>query len=81
MEPGIGQGRPASIPEWAYVVVFGLHADGYGYTRIATMLESLAISTTKSSVHRLLAGLPPYGSRRIARLKKRVVYNLQVGAH
>ena len=56
-------GRPTSIPAWAWPKVFELHRQGLGYRRVAVSLESLRVWTTKSSVERLVRGLPPYQSR------------------
>jgi len=39
---------------------FRLQAQGHGCRRIATLLEDQGVFTTKSSVNRLLRGLPPY---------------------
>ena len=57
-----GQGRHASIPREAHAATLKLHTDGHGYQKIARLLEDLGVFTTKSSVFRLLKGLPPYGS-------------------
>ena len=57
------RGRPQSIPAWAWPTVFRLHAQGLGYRRVAMALLSLKVSTTKSSVERLIRGLPPYQGR------------------
>ena len=53
-------GRPASIPEWAFGEVFRLRDLGYGCRRIVRSLEDAGVFTTRSSVSRLLNGLPPY---------------------
>ena len=55
-----GQGRSASIPNEAYDAAFRLHAEGHGCRMIARLLEDQGVYTTKSSVFRLLRGLPPY---------------------
>ncbi len=38
--------------------------EGLGYRRVADMLIGQGVSTTKSSVERLIKGLPPYQGRR-----------------
>ena len=54
-------GRPCSIPRSAYGLVFQRHEAGQGYRRIASLLAGMRVCySTKSSVHRLIAGLPPY---------------------
>ena len=55
-------GRPASIPETAFGLVLRLYSEGNGYRRIARLLEGHGVFTTKSSVERLVRGLPPYAS-------------------
>lgn len=40
--------------------VFRLNAEGQGCRRIVRSLATDGIFTTKSSVHRLIRGLPPY---------------------
>ena len=62
MEQVIGQGRPASIPERVYADVRRWHGEGLGYQRIARLLEQRQVFTTRSSVHRLIADLPPYAT-------------------
>ena len=52
--------RSPSIPERAVPMVVSLSQAGYGSRRIAKMMERHKIWTTKSSVHRLLTGQPPY---------------------
>lgn len=63
MEPVTRRGRRRSIPETAFATALRLHREGYGYQRIANRLAEIGVSTTRSSVHRLIAGLPPYGAR------------------
>ena len=60
VELGNLRGRPASIPERVYDDVFRWRSEGLGYQRISRRLEGQGIFTTRSSVHRLIAGLPPY---------------------
>ena len=57
-------GRPQSIPQWAWPEVFRLREQGLGYRRVADALMPLKVSTTKSSVERLIKGQPPYTGRR-----------------
>lgn len=52
--------RPQSIPGHMVDEVVRLARQGFGARRIAKRLESVGIWTTKSSVHRLLAGQSPY---------------------
>ena len=59
------RGRPQSIPPEMWGTVFRLHSQGHGYRRIADLLIPLHVSTTKSSVERLIKGLPPYLGRRV----------------
>ena len=59
-------GRPQSIPPWAWPEVFRLREQGLGYRRVAAALLSLKVWTTKSSVERLIKGLPPYQGGRPA---------------
>ena len=54
--------RPASLPRTVHAEVFRLHGAGVGCRRIVSQLERLGVWTTKSSVHRLLRGQPPYES-------------------
>ena len=56
------QGRPTSIPQWAFGEVFRLHSLGYGCRRIVRSLEEAGVFTTRSSVSRLLNGQPPYAN-------------------
>ena len=53
-------GRPASIPESAFHDVRRWHGQGFGCRRIARLLEKRQVFTTRSSIHRMLSGLPPY---------------------
>ena len=39
---------------------FRLKDQGYGYRAIASRLHALGVATTKSSVERLIRGLPSY---------------------
>ena len=64
MAVDVKTGRPQSIPPWAWPEVFRLHRQGLGYRRVAVSLETLKVITTKSSVERLVQGLPPYQGRR-----------------
>ena len=59
------QGRLASIPEIAYQRVFDLNRQGLGVYRITTALEDHGVYTSRSSVDRLLRGLPPYDASKI----------------
>lgn len=52
--------RPVSIPRELVGEVIRLNQQGLGRRRIARALEKHDCWTTKSSVHRLLAGRPPY---------------------
>ena len=52
--------RSASIPQTLVPEVLRLQGEGLGARRIARSLERLGCWTTKSSVHRLLTGQPPY---------------------
>ena len=60
MGPVVRRGRPVSIPFEAYGLVFHLHAAGVGFRAIAKGLERIGVATTRSSVFRLVHGLPPY---------------------
>ena len=53
-------GRRQSIPESAFPEVLLWNKQGFGVRRIARLLEQRRVFTTRSSVHRLLNGLPPY---------------------
>ena len=52
--------RPASIPEKVVPTVLSLSRQGFGVRRIDRALEGCGVWTTRSSVHRLLTGQPPY---------------------
>ena len=54
------QGRPPSIPLWAFGEVFRLRDLGYGCRRIVRSLEEAGVFTARSSVSRLLNRQPPY---------------------
>ena len=54
------RGRPQSIPKHVWPEVFRLYSMGHGYRAIADLMIPLGVSTTKSSVERLVKGLPPY---------------------
>ena len=47
-------GRPRSIPGSLFDTVLQLYASGYGYRSIATHLRGLGMSTTHTTVRRLL---------------------------
>jgi hypothetical protein len=66
MRPRNGRGRPVSIPESAFAECFRLHGEGHGYRRIADLLAGQGVYTTKSSVERLIRGLPPYTGRLVS---------------
>ena len=66
MSTDVKTGRPQNIPHWAWPEVLRLHNHGLGYRPVAAGLVSLKVSTTKSSVERLIKGLPPYQGRRPA---------------
>ena len=55
-------GRKQSIPPSAWPDVFKFHQQGFGCRQIARLLEQHQVFTTRSSVHRLIAGLPPYAT-------------------
>jgi hypothetical protein len=59
------RGRPQSIPEEHWSTVFLLYSQGKGYRRIADLLIPLGVTCTKSSVERLIKGMPPYQGRRV----------------
>ena len=63
-------GRRQSIPPQQWSAVFALYAAGNGYRRIADLLMPLGVSTTKSSVERLIKGRGCYLGRRVMRLVK-----------
>ena len=46
--------------------MFRLRAKGHGYRRIANLLADQGVFTTKSSVERLVRGLPPYEGEHLA---------------
>ena len=54
------KGRPKSIPERLFVMVFSLKKAGMGYQRIAKELDALNIATSRGSVYRLIKRLKPY---------------------
>ena len=56
-------GRPPSSPESAFPDVLRWHGQGFGCRRIAVLLEDQGVHATKSSVARLIRGLPPYKGR------------------
>ena len=56
--------RTPSIPTELVLEVVRLHGAGLGRRRIAKRLEKFGIWTTKSSVDRLIRGLPPYHHQR-----------------
>lgn len=58
------RGRRQSIPPWAWPEVFRLYGQGLGYRAVANALVPLKVSTTKSSIERLIKGKPPYSGRR-----------------
>ena len=66
VDSSVKTGRPQSIPAWFWPEVFRLYGQGLGYRAVADALISLKVSTTKSSVERLIKGLPPYQGRRPA---------------
>ena len=61
---GVKIGRPQSIPRWAWPEVFRLYGQGLGYRAVAHALIPMKVSTTKSSVERLIKGRPPYAGER-----------------
>jgi len=65
MDAGVRRGRPRSVPPECWGTVFRLYGQGHGYRRIANELAEMGVSTTKSSVERLIKGLPPYQGRRV----------------
>ncbi len=58
-------GRPPSIPVSFYARVFQLYSLGFGYRRIAEMLEDVGVYTTRGSVERLVKGRGCYAGRRV----------------
>ena len=69
MQQAKKRGRQQSIPPEHWATVFRLYGEGNGYRRIADLLIPFHVSTTKSSVERLIKGLPPYQGRRVAHLR------------
>ena len=61
----MGKGRPRSIPPEVYGRVFMLYSQGFGYRRLAEMLEDQEVYTTGGSVERLIKGRGPYQGRRV----------------
>ena len=60
------RGRQQAIPLEAFGLVFTLYGQAYGYRAIADMLAEMRVCyPTKSSVERLIRGLPPYRGRRV----------------
>lgn len=57
------QGRRAAIPPTMFGQVFEWRDLGCGMRRIANLLGGMGITASKSSVFRLLHGLPPYQKR------------------
>jgi hypothetical protein len=66
----VKQGRRRSIPPPFWGMVFHLYSQGYGYRRIADELLKIGVTTTKSSVSRLIRGDRPYTGRRVTRVVK-----------
>ncbi|MDA1270669.1 MAG: hypothetical protein O3A93_05350 [Chloroflexi bacterium] len=60
------RGRQPSIPPEMWGTVFRLHDEGRGYRAIADLLIPLHVSTTKSSVERLIKGRGCYQQRRVS---------------
>ena len=58
-------GRPRSIPPESYSKVFLWYSQGFGYQRIAGMLEDQGVFTTRGSVERLVKGRGTYSGRRV----------------
>ena len=56
---GSNRGRRRSIRETMIERCFRLKDQGYGYRAISNRLKALGVATTKSSVERLIRGLPP----------------------
>jgi hypothetical protein len=66
------RGRPPAIPPSAYGLVFRLYSEGLGYRAIADRLAEMRLCyPTKSSVERMIKGLPPYQGRRVLMGHKR----------
>jgi len=53
-------GRPRSIPDALFETVLQLYSMGYGYRSITTRLRALGVSTTHTTIRRLLLGLGAY---------------------
>ena len=66
---GVKTGRPQSIPAWAWPEVFRLRELGLGYRRVAAVLISIKVWTTKLSVERFIKGKPPYTKRGLLGVK------------
>ncbi|MDA1129632.1 MAG: hypothetical protein O2913_13200 [Chloroflexi bacterium] len=64
--PNGRQGRRPSIPAEMFDQVFAWHSQDIGERRISNLLGEMGIFASKSSVFRLLHGLPPYQERREA---------------
>ena len=60
---GTQRGRTASIPAESFRAVARWSAQGHGVRRIVKLLENDGVFASKSSVSRLLQGLPPYQVR------------------
>jgi hypothetical protein len=60
-----GPGRSRSVPEAFFGTVFQWYSLGWGYRRIANELTALGALTSKSSIERVVKGLPPYQGRRV----------------
>ena len=61
----VDYGRRQSIPQELWGECIRLYGQGHGYRAIADRLIPLGVSTTKSSVERLIKGLPPYQGCRV----------------
>jgi len=59
------KGRHRSIPEQMWGACFQAYSQGLGYRAIADLLIPLGVSTTKSSVERLIKGWGAYRGRRL----------------
>ena len=55
------RGRQISIPIEMQSSIFTMHKEGMGVRKLSNYLWSIGIQASRSSVYRLLAGLPPYG--------------------
>ena len=60
MEDKGPQGRRPAIPETMFDQVFAWHGLGHGVRRIENLLGAMDIAASKSTVFRLLHGMPPY---------------------